>query len=316
MTISYQNPAYIPVPPSVQPIVKRNKTDYIINKVIQALDILEQFRDDVDELSLGQLGKRVSLQENYLLPLLTTLKSRNYLEQNNSTKAYRLGFKTLELAQTLLRQVDLYRVSHPVLAAIFAGCGETTAVAVLSKTHVIELDAIHAEHPVRVVSRVGVHLPAHCTAAGKALLAAQPAEELADIFPWMEFAEITDRTIVSVDELRAELGQIAERGYAVDDQESDREVRSVAAAIHDYAGAVVGAVVITGPSCRLSMERINGELAPLVLNAAREISLRLGFHESDSEQSVREQGEKVASKRTRIPPSHQKRKVGRPPRAA
>jgi DNA-binding IclR family transcriptional regulator len=314
--ISYDNLPYHPTAGAVaHPAGKREKTVYIINKVIQALDLLEQFHGEVDELSLTQLSKRLSLHENHLRPLVATLKERNYLEQNPSTGGYRLGFKTLELAQTMLRQIDLYRVSHPVLSSIFAACGETTAAAVLSKSFVIELDAIHSEQPVRVVSRVGVHLPAYCTAAGKVLLACQPAEELERLLAGMEFQSYTGNTLDSVERLKAELGQIAEKGYAIDDRESDQEVVGIAAAIHDYAGAVVGAVAITAPSCRMTVERLHSELAPLVLAGAREISTRLGYHQAEPETGeVVPSPAVAAAKRTRIP--HQKRKPRTSHRAA
>jgi DNA-binding IclR family transcriptional regulator len=275
--MSYQNPYSEAVAPSLTP-AKREKTDYIINKVIQALDILEQFHDEVDELSLVELSKRLSLNETALRMLIATLKSRYYIEQNSSTNNYRLGFKNLELAQTVLRQTDLYRVSHPVLASVAALCGENTAVAVLRKRHVIELDAIQSEHPVQVVSRVGEHLPVHCTAAGKLLIACQTPELLERLLSESELKGYTRNTITCPDRLRLALRAVVGQGHAVDDGEHDQEVRAVAAPIHDFAGAVVGALVVTGPSCRISLERINEELAELVRNGAGEISARLGFH--------------------------------------
>jgi DNA-binding IclR family transcriptional regulator len=276
---SFQNPQQS-VSTDELPHAKKEKTDYIIQKVVQALNILEQFHDDVDELSLTELSKRLSMQESSVHLLLATLKSRNYLEQNSSTNNYRLGFKNLELAQTVLRQIDLYRVSHPVLASIAAKCGENSAVAVLRKHHVIELDAIQSEHPVQVVSRVGIHLPIHCTAAGKALIAAKPPKDQESLLCGIELGSYTAHTATSVAELRQRLRQVVQQGFAVDDQEIDRDVRGVAAAIYDYSGLAVGAVVITGPSCRISQERMTGELADLVLEGAREISAHLGFHQT------------------------------------
>ncbi|HJV35452.1 IclR family transcriptional regulator [Geomonas sp.] len=314
--ISFENLPYHPPAAAVaHPAGKREKTVYIINKVIQALDLLEQFHGEIDELSLTQLSKRLSLHENHLRPLVATLKDRNYLEQNPSTGGYRLGYKTLELAQTMLRQIDLYRVSHPVLSSIFAICGETTAAAVLSKSFVIELDAIHCEQPVRVVSRVGVHLPAYCTAAGKALLACEPIEELERLLEGVELVSYTGNTICSVQDLAGELRQIAQKGYAIDDREGDPEVVGIAAAIRDYAGVVVGAVAITAPSCRMTVERLHTELAPLVLQGAREISSHLGFQEAEPEADDAVASPGVApSTRTRIP--HQKRKPRTSNRAA
>jgi len=265
-----------------QPLVKKDKTDYIIQKVIQALNILEQFHDDVAELSLNDLSKRLGMNETSLGLMLATLKARNYVEQDSSTKGYRLGFKNLELAQAVLRQTDLYRISHPILASLAAECGENCAVAVLRKAHVIELDSIQTEHPVQIVRRVGLHLPVHCTAAGKLLIAYETGEALDLLLQGEELQKHTGNTVTCLEELKLQLARIVEAGYAVDDEELDQDVRGVAAAIRDYAGKVVGAVVISGPSCRVDMERIARELTPLVQRGADEISTKLGFHRSET----------------------------------
>jgi len=273
----HQNPE--PAPDSELHPAKKDKTDYIIHKVIQALDILEQFQGEVDELSPAQLSRRIDLNEASVQLLLATLKSRNYLEQNGATGNFRLGFKNLELAQTVLRQTGLYRVSHPVLASVTLECGETCAVAVLRKSHVIELDAVPSEHPVQVRSRVGDHLPVHCTAAGKLLAAFLEGAALDALLGRLALEGYTPNTITCSEQLRLQLGQAAGQGYAVDDGELDRDVRGVAAAIRDYAGRVVGALVVTGPSCRIGREQLHGDLALLVQRGAREISAKLGFHE-------------------------------------
>jgi len=275
---SCQNPDCAGEVRSLQP-GKKEKTDYIIQKVIQALNILEQFHDEVDELSLTEMSRRLAMPEGSVDLLLATLTSRDYIEQDRSSKGYRLGFKNLELAQTVLRQTGLYRISHPVLASLAGACGETSAIAVLKKTHVIELDAVQSEHPVQVVPRVGVHLPVYCTAAGKVLIAAETDEELELRFKGVKLESYTPNTVICAEELKLQLRRVVEAGYAVDDEELDRDVRAVAAAIRDYAGRVVGVVVITGPSCRISLERLAGELIPLVQRGASEISARLGFHE-------------------------------------
>jgi len=277
--MTYHNP-YDSVESGVHP-AKKEKTDYIIHKVIQALNILEQFHDEVDELSLAEMSRRIALNENSVHLLLATLKSRNYIEQNGATNNYRLGFKNLELAQTVLRQTDLYRVSQPVLSSVALECGETAAVAVLRKTHVIELNAVPSEHPVQVRSRVGVHLPVHCTAAGKALIACETEEALGAMFKVVALESYTRNTITCTKALGLQLQQIVEKGYAVDDEELDDDVRSVAAVIHDYSGRAVGALVIIGPSCRIGLGRLVQELVPLAQRGAREISVKLGYHDSE-----------------------------------
>lgn len=261
--------------------MKKDKNDYIIHKVIQALDILEQFHEEVAELGLSELSKLVGMSEASLNPMLVTLMARNYIEQNKLTKRFRLGYKNLELAQAVLRQTDLYRVSHPVLDSVAHDCGENCSVAVLRRSFVIELDSIQCDQPVQVVKRVGVHLPVYCTAAGKMLIAMESEENLEQLLNTLEMERCTPNTVTEPAELKLQLARIAEQGYAVDDQEQDLDVRGVAAPIRDYSGKVAGALVINGPSCRVTLELIAKELLPLVQKGAREISLKLGYHEAE-----------------------------------
>src|SRR6202166_4671050 len=112
-------------------MVRRDKTNYVIQSVAHALDVLEQFFGEVDELGVTELSKRLKLHKNNVFRLLATLESRGYIEQNKVTENYRLGLKTLELGQTFIRQMGLLRQSKPVLEALVKECNETTYVSIL-----------------------------------------------------------------------------------------------------------------------------------------------------------------------------------------
>jgi DNA-binding IclR family transcriptional regulator len=258
-------------------MAKKDKSDYIVHTVLHALDILEQFHDDVDELGVTDLSKRLRLHKNNVFRLLATLESRNYIEQNKHTENYRLGLKTLELGQTVIKQMGLLRRSRPVLESLARACNETCYVAVMKETHVIYLDAVETTLPVRVASRLASRLPLHCTAAGKVLLVDAIGDGERSSFGAEELRKYTPKTCADRRELDKELERTAARGYAVEDEELDLEVRSVAAPIRDYTGSVVGALCICGPAMRLSLTRLHEEMAPMVERAAEDISLRLGF---------------------------------------
>ncbi len=253
-------------------MAKKEKSEYIVYTVLHALDILEQFHGDVDELGVTELSKRLRLHKNNVFRLLATLESRNYIEQNKHTENYRLGLKNLQLGQTVIKQMGLLRRARPALESLARTCNETCYLAVLKEAHVIYLDVVETGHPVRVVSRVGARLPVHCTAAGKVLLGGQRSalslEALRHYVP-------TDFSLLA--ELEKELKKIAARGHAVEDDELDAGVRSVAAPIRDYTGNVVSAVCISGPTMRLSETRMHDELIPAIRCAADEISLQLGY---------------------------------------
>ena len=256
---------------------KKEKSEYIIQAVSHALDLLEQFHDDVDELGVTELSKRLKLHKNNVFRLLATLESRGYIEQNRVTENYRLGLKTLELGQTFIKQMGLLRQSRPVLERLVRECNETTYVAILKESSIVYLDVVETDLTVRVVPRVGARLPAYCTAAGKVQFAFMAEEELDNYLP-RELKRYTPNTITDRDELRKQLHQIADQGYAVDNEELDVGVRCVGAPIRDYTRRIIGAVSISGPSRRFSDERLEKELVPLVQKAAEEISTTLGYH--------------------------------------
>ena len=256
--------------------MKKEKSDYIVQTVLHALDILEQFHDNVDELGVTDLSKRLRLHKNNVFRLLATLESRNYIEQNKFTENYRLGLKNLELGQTVIKQMGILRRSRPVLESLAQECNETCYVTVLRDAHVIYLDAVETSHPVRVASRVGTRLPVHCTAAGKVMLANATDTRWQWPQPCGELRRFTPTTVTDRFELKKQLEKIAAQGYALEDEELDLEVRGIAAPIRDYTGAVIGALSISGPAMRLGEARLHDELIPMIERAAGDISLRLG----------------------------------------
>jgi len=258
-------------------MAKKDKSEYIIQAVSHALDLLEQFHDDVDELGVTELSKRLKLHKNNVFRLLATLESRGYIEQNRATENYRLGLKSLELGQTFIKQMGLLRQAKPILENMVAESNETSYVVIFKEGHSVYLDVVETDLTVRVVSRVGSRLPAYCTAAGKAQLAFMSDEELEEVLP-SQLSQHTSTTLADRDKLKAQLAEIAKQGYAIDDEELDLGVRCVAAPIRDYTRRIIGALSLSGPAMRFSMERIEKELIPLVMNSAEELSTRLGFH--------------------------------------
>jgi IclR family KDG regulon transcriptional repressor len=259
-------------------MAKKEKSEYIIQAVSHALDLLEQFHDEVDELGVTELSKRLKLHKNNVFRLLATLESRNYIEQNKVTENYRLGLKTLELGQTFIKQMGLLRQSRPVLESLVKECNETTYVAILKECHIVYLDVVETDLTVRVVPRVGARLPAYCTAAGKVQMAYMTDEELEHYLPTKEMKRFTPKTVIDREELKRNLKQIAEQGYAIDDEEMDVGVKCVGAPIRDYTRRIIGAVSISGPSMRFTDERLEKELIPLVMQSGEEISHKLGYH--------------------------------------
>src|SRR5438477_5414851 len=256
--------------------VRREKANYVIQSVSHALDVLEQFSGDAEELGVTELSKRLRLHKNNVFRLLATLESRGYIEQNRATENYRLGIRCLQLGQSYVQHMGLLRQARPIMADLARQVRETTYLAVLRRNAVVPVDVVEADRPVRMVSQLGEALPLHCTAAGKAHLAFESEDDLRTLLP-DGLPRFTDRTIVDRQAFLQQLRTVAASGYAVDLGEHLEEIRAVAAPVRDYARNVVGALTLAAPAFRLTPERIEKEVAPLVLKAGRELSNRLGF---------------------------------------
>lgn len=258
--------------------VKTEKSSYVIQTVEHALDLLEQFHDDVNELGIAELSRRLKLHKNKVFRLLATLESRHYIEQNTATENYRLGLKNLELGQAVIKHMGLIRLARPVQETLVRKCKETSYLATMKGFQIVYLDAVESELPLRVVPRIGERLPVHCTAAGKVMASSLNEEVLREYMRTKDLKKYTANTISDPSELAAQLRDVACLGYAVDDEELDAGIKCVGAPIRDYTRQVIGAISISGPTGRLSPERMNQELIPLVKTAAEEISNRLGFN--------------------------------------
>jgi DNA-binding IclR family transcriptional regulator len=257
-------------------MARREKTDYIIHTVSNALNLFELFNRKGEGLSVSEISQRLRLPKNNVLRLVTTLELRGYLEQDKLTDRYKVGLRALDLGQTYLRQGGLLRRARPVLADISRTFHETTYLARLEKRHIIYLDAVESDRKVHVVSRLGIRLPAYSTASGKVHLAFLPEKLLDRLYPDEALEEYTPRTHRSKQALRDDLHRVAKRGYAVDDEELEEQVRCVAVPVRDYTRTVIGALSVSGPSFRMDRQRIEEEIAPQLLGFAAELSTALG----------------------------------------
>ncbi|MEV0378660.1 IclR family transcriptional regulator [Nonomuraea sp. NPDC050643] len=236
----------------------------------RALAVLDHVREH-SGLSLTQLSEAVGLSKSTVLRLTVPLIEARLLDRDRRTGAYRLGHGTLRLGQSYLATLDLRAVAAEESHRLMSEVRETVHLVVYDPPHVVYIDKVENEANVRMASRIGSRGPAHSTGVGKAILAWQPEEALAELV----LEPRTRHTITDPERLRAELTHIRRRGYAVDDRENEPEVRCVAAPIFNHDDAVTAAISVSGLTSRITAARVR-ELGPLVAEAAARISRKLG----------------------------------------
>jgi IclR family transcriptional regulator, KDG regulon repressor len=257
--------------------VRREKSNYLIQSVSHALDVIEQFGADQEELGVTELSKRLKLHKNNVFRLLATLESRGYIEQNRSTENYRLGLRCLQLGQRYVRQIGLLEQARPVMGDLARNCKETALLAVYRNEGMVPVEAVETQQPVRIVPVIGELLPLHCTAVGKAHLAFAAAEERDSALP-RTLQRFTEKTITEKQAFAKHLQEVVQKGFAVDMGEHIADVCSVAVPIRDYTRSVVACLAVSGPAYRLTAEHTAAGIIPRVVDAGRQVSTRLGFN--------------------------------------
>ena len=258
-------------------MAKREKESYVIQSVTNALNLLEEFKGDRDELGVTELSKRLNLHKNNIFRLLATLEAKGYIEQNKATENYRLGVKSLELGQTFIKQLGLVRQAKPFLKEIVKECNEMAYIGTIRQNSVVYLHVEEADQTVKVANRVGWRFPIHCTGIGKAQIAYASEEELEKLGILDNMEKFTSDTIVDKVEFIKHLKEVAKRGYAIDNEEYNQGVRCVGGPIRDYTGRIVGGISVSGPSFRMTDEILRGKIIPVVKEAGDKVSKRLGF---------------------------------------
>jgi DNA-binding IclR family transcriptional regulator len=258
--------------------MRKPKGEYAIQTVINAMRLLEAFRDE-EELGVTELSRRLGLHKNNVFRLLATLEQEGYIEQSADTERYRLGVRVLELGSSFTRSRSLLCSAEPVLEALAAATRESCHLGMLRDFEVVHLRGRQTERAVMSALREGQRLPAHCTALGKVLVgcASEELRQAYDRFIGEARLEArTENTIVDRHKLFDHLRGVAVRGVALDLSECEDGLACVAAPVHAADGSIVAALSVSGPESRLDETRLRAEITPQVVAAAERLSKALG----------------------------------------
>ncbi|MFC4562154.1 IclR family transcriptional regulator [Nocardiopsis mangrovi] len=203
--------------------------------------------------------------------LLTSLRRRGFVLQDRPNSAYRPGPVLNEIGLAAIDRIDIRRVAHPVLEEVRERTRETVSLSLIEGRTVRFVDCVESPRSVRVGNRTGVVLPAHCTAAGKAILAALPESELTRRYGDRELDARTQASLSDWSALEAELAEIRRVGYAVNIEEGETGISAVATALRDLAGAPLASIAVVVPSSRMPGRRKAEEMVDALLYARDQI---------------------------------------------
>lgn len=243
---------------------------YPIESVDNALKVL-LLLGERSELKLTEVAEYLNVASSTAHRLLAMLQYRGFVRRDAATKVYRPGTALTGVAFSILQRFDVRDTLHPFLETLNRELAETVHLATLDGNVVRFLDAIESPQAVRVASRLGQSLAAHCTSSGKAILANLSTDELRRLYPQDELTGLTPNSVRSRSELETELARIARRGYATSSEESEQGVASVAVAFPHRQIPVRLALNVAVPVSRMSrgdVRRISDIVRSTVAEAA------------------------------------------------
>jgi DNA-binding IclR family transcriptional regulator len=244
-----------------------------VQSVDRALTILELLARG-GEAGVTEVAAQLGVHKSTAFRLVATLEAHRLVEQTEDRGKYRLGVGVLRLAGATSARLDVVQEARSVCRQLASDTGETVNIAVLSESSALYLDQVAGSSALQPHNWVGQHIPLHATSNGKVLLSGLDKQALDTLMGKM--SAYTPLTITKKSRLREELDHVREQGYALAVDELEVGLTAAAAPIRNAHGDVVASMSVSGPTFRLTSDRIDDVVGRLV-EAAVEVSHRLGW---------------------------------------
>jgi len=229
--------------------------------------------------SLSEISKTTTLNKTTAFNLLASLVTLRFLEQDPQSRRYRLGLRNLELGRLVQQRLHISHLARPILADLCRKTNETVNLGLSDLLDLLVIDSFQGSRILHARSNAGWRSMYHCTALGKAFMAAWDEPMRQTIYDSRGLPELTPNTITDVNDLEAQLARFRELGYATDVEENEIGVNGIGRWIVDGLGEVAAAVSVAGHASRLTVE-VMEHIAPDVIAAADAISAAISGSES------------------------------------
>ncbi len=242
----------------------------VIDRMASLIDAIAQYDEPV---SLKFLSADTGLHPSTAFRILASMETHEWIGRDPSG-GYRLGVKLLQLAGRVRARIDLRDEARRVMEGLRDKVGETVNLIVREDDEVVYVERAKSNRMMRVEQVVGSRAPLHVTAVGKLMLAEEGEAGCRSYAERTRLPVYTPNTMTDVDHLVASAQRDLARGYSLDDEEAELGVGCIGVLVRDASGHVVAGLSVSSP-----IERRRAEWVPLVMEAARQLSERLGFAE-------------------------------------
>lgn len=245
---------------------------------VQAVDIACEILEELQErerAGITELSDSLGYAKSAIHTQLATLKANELVVQDGTE--YRLGLRFLDMSSSVRSQIEKYDVIVSEVESLARETDEVVQFATEEHDWLVYLYKAKGETGVETASTIGKREYLHTKSLGKAILAHYPEERIDEIIRNRGLPKMTENTTSTKAELLEELEKTRERGISVDDEESITGLRCVGAPVVTDDGDVLGALSVSGPSRRMTDERIENELKDTISKSANVIQLNYKF---------------------------------------
>ena len=243
-----------PTSARLQPATLRHRRDATnLPASLRALEVLNIVAGSFGKASLSQIAVAAGLTKPTVHRICTFLMAAGFLRHDIEPGMYTIGPAFRKLAFDALTSRYEQGLRHALLTAMADEIGETCNLTTLDGVEIVYLDRAEARWPLRLTLDIGNRIPIHCCASGKLFLALMHAEARASLLARLEFEKITRQTIVNRRTLEAELGKIAARGYALDDEEFVTGMVAIALPVRAASGTICATISVHAPAVRIGL---------------------------------------------------------------
>jgi len=250
--------------------------------VERGLAILSSFDAERPLIGVSELARELDMNRSTAHRYIATLAQLGYLTQDRESKRYRLGPKVLDLGFAAINSMDVREIAAPHVRALSDESGCTVNLAILDGPDVVYIERCRTARPgqreIDLNLHVGSRLPAYCTSMGKVLLAFLAPHERNELLDELTLTRRGPNTITAKRRLAKELERVRQTRLAVNNEELAYGLRSIAVPVSSQTGDVVAAINIAVHRSLVSMDELLEDLAPALVDTAREISARIGFN--------------------------------------
>lgn len=244
----------------------------------KALDLLDKVASFGRPVRFSELLADSAHPKATLYRLLQTLTNQGMLGYDSERQLYSMGVRLVRLAHVAWQQSSLAPIARPLLDELSIKLGETVHLGQLDHGQVLYVDKRNPASPISMYSDAGKIGPGYCTGIGKAMLAFLPQDQQERLVLQQAYHRYTANTIVSAEQLKAELSEIRQQGISFDREEHEPNIICIAAPILSSAGRVLGGLSITTSTSRYSLEQL-AEFKKDLIDSAKKIgSLAESWH--------------------------------------